>query len=131
MKRKIKSITSVLCAVSLMLAGTSSIFADNIKPPELTETVHDTEGQENADTEVSAVSDGIIASGTCGDNLTWEIDDSGTLIINGSGELYDYKFTADVPWNRYVNEIRGVILNIDTSSLCSDVGKAITRASER
>ena len=122
MKRKIKCITSVLCALSLMLAGTSSIFADNIEPPELTETVQEAEQHETADTEVSAVSESVIASGICGDNLTWEIDESGTLTISGSGELYDYKFTSDVPWNKYVNNIRGVTLNIDTPSLCSEAG---------
>lgn len=122
MKRKIKCIVSVLCATYLMLTGTSSIFADNNELPELTETVQEAEQHETADTEVLVFADNIIASGTCGDNLTWEIDESGTLAINGSGELYDYKFTADVPWNRYVNEIRSVTLNINTSSLCSDIG---------
>lgn len=122
MKRKIKCTTAVLCAVSLMFAGTASIFADNDEPLELIETAQDAEQQEYADTEISAYSDGVIASGTCGDNLTWVIDDSGTLTISGSGELYDYKATVDVPWNRYVNEINGVTLNIETSSLCSDIG---------
>lgn len=118
MKRKIKCITSVLCAVSLMLAGTSSIFADNIEPPELTETVQEAEQHETADTEVSAVSEGVIASGICGDNLTWEIDESGMLTISGSGELYDYELTENVPWNEYVYDITGVVLNINTTSLC-------------
>ena len=30
------------------------------------------------------------ASGKCGDNLTWILDDNGTLTINGTGEMYDY-----------------------------------------
>ena len=31
----------------------------------------------------------IVASGTCGDNLTWALDDEGTLTISGEGEM-DY-----------------------------------------
>ena len=30
------------------------------------------------------------ASGTCGDNLTWELDESGTLTISGTGDMWDY-----------------------------------------
>ena len=34
---------------------------------------------------VSARAEGIAASGTCGDNLTWTLDDAGTLTISGTG----------------------------------------------
>ena len=33
-------------------------------------------------------------SGTCGDNLTWTLDDEGTLTISGTGKMYDYTETA-------------------------------------
>lgn len=29
-------------------------------------------------------------SGTCGDNLTWTLDDEGTLIISGTGDMWDW-----------------------------------------
>ena len=32
----------------------------------------------------------IIESGTCGDNLTWTLDDEGTLIISGTGAMTNY-----------------------------------------
>ena len=32
----------------------------------------------------------IIDSGTCGDNLTWTLDDEGTLTISGTGDMYNY-----------------------------------------
>ena len=35
------------------------------------------------------------ASGTCGDNLTWVLDDAGTLTISGSGEMDDYGKQCD------------------------------------
>lgn len=35
-------------------------------------------------------------SGTCGDDLTWELDEYGILTISGTGEMDDYDNTA--PW---------------------------------
>ena len=51
-----------------------------------------------------------IASGTCGDNLNWKIDDKGVLTIFGLGDMYDYSYKkADdnfSPWyNLSVNKI--------------------------
>ena len=38
-------------------------------------------------------------SGTCGDNLTWEYDDStNTLTISGSGNMKDYSSSNPPPW---------------------------------
>jgi len=31
----------------------------------------------------------IVNSGTCGENITWELDNAGNLSINGTGEMYD------------------------------------------
>ncbi len=32
----------------------------------------------------------VTNSGTCGDNLAWKLYDSGTLVISGEGEMWDY-----------------------------------------
>lgn len=40
-----------------------------------------------------------VASGTCGDNLTWVLDSEGTLTITGSGDMYAYnKEGICAPW---------------------------------
>ena len=31
-----------------------------------------------------------MASGQCGENLTWQLDDGGTLTISGTGDMDDY-----------------------------------------
>ena len=36
-------------------------------------------------------------SGICGENLTWELDEEGTLTISGTGEMYDYEYPG-APW---------------------------------
>ena len=38
----------------------------------------------------TSVSATEIANGTCGESLTWVLDDNGTLTISGTGEMYDY-----------------------------------------
>ena len=38
-----------------------------------------------------------VASGTCGDNLTWVLDDQGILTISGTGAMEDYN-SWSLPW---------------------------------
>lgn len=48
--------------------------------------------------------------GTCGDNLTWKLED-GTLTISGTGEMYNYYFDSEAsPWNEEKEEIINIIL---------------------
>ena len=44
------------------------------------------------------VKDPIIGSGTCGDNLTWELTGTGILTIRGTGAMYDYTTSNKAPW---------------------------------
>lgn len=56
----------------------------------------------------------IVDSGTCGENLTWTLNDAGILTISGNGNMYNYTFD-DSPWkNLNVNEVEftGEITNI-------------------
>ncbi len=48
-------------------------------------------------------------SGTCGkrgDNLTWTVDESGVLIISGTGDMADYSMSFRAPWKTGVTEVR-------------------------
>ena len=57
--------------------------------------------------------------GKCGDNLYWEYDINGThaLTITGSGEMYDYSSSADVPWYSYRNNITSISLPTGLTSI--------------
>lgn len=50
-------------------------------------------------------------SGTCGDNLTWTLDDEGTLTISGTGAMEYFYNYSDVPWNDLATSIVKVIIS--------------------
>lgn len=54
-------------------------------------------------------------SGKCGKNLTWTLDESGTLTISGTGEMYD--FNSGRPWEQYQNDIQAVIIGDGVTSI--------------
>ena len=41
------------------------------------------------------------ASGICGDNLTWKVTEEGELIIEGTGDMYNYLSSGSAPWYTY------------------------------
>lgn len=58
----------------------------------------------------------IPTSGTCGENLTWNLDlETGTLTISGTGEMEDYDSQDSVPWYNFHNNLKKV-----------DIGEGIT-----
>ena len=48
-------------------------------------------------------------SGTCGVNVTWTLDDAGTLTISGTGLMKDYEFNS-MPWYELSSEIKKVVI---------------------
>ena len=58
------------------------------------------------------------SSGTCGENLTYTLDDEGTLIISGTGNMTDFNF-GKVPWNSSRESIKKVIIEDGATSICS------------
>ena len=61
----------------------------------------------------AAVGPQIVADGTCGDNLTWTLDDTGLLTISGSGDMTVYTASWGVnptPWADYTKRISAISL---------------------
>ena len=48
-------------------------------------------------------------SGTCGDNLTWNLSYEGVLTISGEGAMYDYEYPNNA-WGDYTESIRSVVV---------------------
>ena len=53
------------------------------------------------------------SGGTCGDNLTWTLTNSGELIISGTGDMTDY-FDGATPWGK---DIRTIIISDGVTSV--------------
>lgn len=54
-------------------------------------------------------------NGSCGENLSWTLDDNGTLTISGAGAMLDYKY--DAPWSDFVEDIEIIIIGNDVTSI--------------
>ena len=54
-------------------------------------------------------------SGTCGDNLTWTLDDIGTLTISGTGDMYD-----EPSWTFLKSDVYEVIIEDGVTSIGND-----------
>ena len=72
--------------------------------------------------------DATVASGECGENLTWSVDADGTLTISGTGAIPDFEYVmgetpnsiyggANTPWRSYL--IRKVVVNEGITSVGS------------
>ena len=64
---------------------------------------------------------GIVASGRCGDHLTWTLDEEGTLTIAGSGPMWAQIECPEqiYPWKKLRGEIRTVNLEDGVTSIGS------------
>lgn len=60
-----------------------------------------------------------IATGTCGDNLTWGLDIYGTLTIRGTGDMEDTWQRVYVPWTDVLSNIKKVIIEPGVTSIGS------------
>lgn len=54
-------------------------------------------------------------SGKCGENLTWELDASGTLTISGEGEMDN-----STPWYDYKDSIKTVVIDEGVTTIAGD-----------
>lgn len=57
--------------------------------------------------------------GICGENLTWELYENGTLEISGTGAMYDFE-TAEAPWAGVAPKIKNVVINDGATNVGSN-----------
>ena len=61
----------------------------------------------------------IIDSGTCGESLTWKINGTYELTIEGMGAMYDYSESSAAPWQNYKGDITSVDIKEGVTSIGS------------
>lgn len=59
----------------------------------------------------------LIASGTCGENLTWELDCEGVLTISGTGEMTNYEDESPALWYEHKESISAVVIKNGITSI--------------
>ncbi len=60
-------------------------------------------------------------AGECGDSLTWEMDDGGTLTISGTGEMWSYSpygsSPREMPWKSLIPDLKKVVIEEGVTSI--------------
>ena len=105
MKRRFKRILSVLLVV-VMIVGSAPLsgFA-GLDLPNLADLF-------------TLKADAATESGKCGDNLTWSLDtDTGVLTISGTGDMYNWDYSDDVPWYSNRSSIKTVVIGDSVTSI--------------
>ena len=59
----------------------------------------------------------VIASGSCGANLTWTLNYEGLLSIRGTGLMTDYSYYGGAPWNNYKSLVKDVKIEEGVTSI--------------
>ena len=60
--------------------------------------------------DVAALEAGVVASGTCGENLSWILTEDGVLRISGYGAMPDYSTSSVAPWYSKRTKITSVVV---------------------
>lgn len=72
----------------------------------------------------------LVAIGTFGDNIVWQLFDDGELNINGSGEMSSLSEDGNAPWYDYRNDIRTITFDEDVTSIGTYTFKDCTGLTE-
>ena len=97
-----------------------TVPAETVTEPTEESTVPTEEEETTPEFVSSDVAMATVASGTCGDNLTWMLDDGGTLTISGTGEMADFSSGNGgykIPWGAYDDEITKIDIKDGVTSI--------------
>ena len=97
----IKKTATLLLAMTLVTAGMSLITGGLLK------------------TGITTAAAAETASGTCGENVNWVLDDEGVFTISGEGEMDDYGITQNIPWYSYKDLIKKAVIENGVTSIGS------------
>ncbi len=97
---------SLALAMVLTVLPTAAFAQESTAEPEVQAEIPAEAGNED---DIALLS--IVASGTCGDNVSWSLDDAGTLTISGTGEM------SSAPWEAYKEQIIQVMIDEGVTSV--------------
>lgn len=113
-----KKLLSVILTIIMLVMPVAqmAVFA---LPSEVAVSDSETEQADSTETATLAAS-----SGTCGENLTWTLDDEGTLTISGTGVMGDWWFPSGTPW--YNKTVKKVVLKSGVTTIGMSAFENIT-----
>lgn len=95
--------------------GNEKIFDEETEYGENCDDLIEEDNAENSDTDSTYAEHTVTASGECGSNLIWTLED-GTLTISGTGDMYDYDWGYDegyyttAPWFKYADILTNLVI---------------------
>lgn len=133
MKKQLRTILALIMCLSMCLSLLPAAAAEDeeitIVDPEEVAELPEEDPIAIIDPEAAAEQlppsdgvNGIIASGECGDNLTWELDEEGVLTISGTGDMWDYSLSDvndQIGWFGYKFDVNTVVMNPGITSIGS------------
>ena len=75
-----------------------------------TSAAHTYSGGADASCDICGATRTFVASGTCGTNLSWSLNDQGVLTISGTGAMTDWTSYSSVPWYSKRDSIKTVVI---------------------
>ena len=71
--------------------------------------------------EIKCADGTVLPRGICGADLTWKMNNNGTLTISGTGAMFDYGFHEyRALWSRHVDSIKNVVIEAGVTSIGKD-----------
>ena len=58
----------------------------------------------------------VVASGACGDNATWTLNEEGLLTVSGTGPMAEYTH-KEIPWKDVKNDVKFVVVEEGITSI--------------
>ena len=83
-------------------------FIPQAEPEETETALSEEEITDELGSEEIPQTGGILANGDCGDDILWALNDDGSLIISGTGDMWDWINLESVPWDAYREKINKI-----------------------
>ena len=77
-----------------------------------------------------AVWEKMEATGTCGEKVSWELDQQGALTIYGEGAMKNYTYKSEMPWYKYLSKIQKVVIEKGVTTIGDYVFYGMTDTTE-
>ena len=96
-----------ICAVPVSAAVTGGVTEED---GDISVPINPDDGKEEPPEE-------YVDQGFCGEDALWILNDQGTLMISGSGVMFDYSAAGSAPWYAYRDEIKAVTVEGDVTAV--------------